>query len=1279
MKMKNLRKLLMALLMMLSMPLIAEHVSETTAQRIAENFLKAKTHSKVEVALLDFEEKSAFTNFYVFGNEHCFVIVSADDCVHPILGYSTENGFGTRQMPENVKDLFNGFNDDITYAKNNKTSCREKIQDEWAKLFDGEFLVPKHRDHVDALIQTQWDQDDPYNLMCPEGCVTGCVATAMAQIMKYWNYPSYGIGSYSYNENGRSHSVDFGITDYDWSNMTSHYSSESSEIEKQAVATLMYYCGVSAKMQYGSTSGAYSDDARNAFSKYFDYKQCIFTYRDFYGFPEWTSMIKNEIDSGRPVLYSGGIYFHHAFICDGYDENDFFHLNFGWGGDSDGFYDIMLDEKPDDYSFESYFWHASAILGIEPYTSLADIPSGFICEKEEDGVRLSWDNANNAEQYYIYKNYSLIDVTSESTYLDSQVSTGTSYYYIKSVDIEGNASPASRTCMINYSCDEIPLAFYFDGDDITSCLGDCLINDGFYTDNTCGIRLRVSETTHYGDHGNALCFTESEWFSSHQGNNWGRIVFPELDLSLINTGIEIDFMCKSPGYDFFLVQYSIDGIDWITASSPITTVGNEWNPISVMIPEVANYSTVVLSLVYYADLYAESFIDNLEVKAAPDCYAPVNVIVSNITHNSAVVSWGNAPSTNNFILAFGERGTELVNMQVIQTENNAYTLLDLNPITEYEVFLKALCLDNTETEWVGPFTFGTKSSPTLPIYESFDSACFPANMTIEGFFSNHVLIANQSNYQGEGFCLKYDPVFERPVRVVLPTVKMMDVEEGLELNLKWFCEKLGFDSPQQAQVQIQYSIDGCSWVDIGDPIDRFIRVGIETEVGSTWQPYRICIPKVGNENQGYVALSFSAWNIFTEISCYVDDIELRSVSCFSPTNLFLFAYSMDVAEVSWSQVENPYLWEVAYGIKGTSVEEMSRQFSESNSIILDLESGMEYEVYVKSVCSEIDESDWSIPLSFKLPCMPDISRCIDFNECVIPDCFIINGQAPSFTNELYQDEMNYCLKVDGSSRLVVPVDFQYFSSGALIQFDMYHFNNGYNFYGVSSIQIQYSFDGQNWINFGESISRESSDGSSYWENESILLPNVANYSLAYIGLSFVPGPYSCDNYIDNLIIKGVNNIEEIIQAFPFSLGWSWYAPTVQTSIESIQSSLGNNLQFIQSKDDGTPCGEIIPGQMYRIQTTVPCTLAVVGMPITSATVAITQGTNWFGCIGSEVKPIASAITIAATEGDKVISQDGGFAIYNGTEWQGTLTTLQPGCGYVYYSASSEPKTLIMGQ
>lgn len=138
-------------------------------------------------------------------------------------------------------------------------------------------------------------------------------------------------------------------------------------------------------------------------------------------------------------------------------------------------------------------------------------------------------------------------------------------------------------------------------------------------------------------------------------------------------------------------------------------------------------------------------------------------------------------------------------------------------------------------------------------------------------------------------------------------------------------------------------------------------------------------------------------------------------------------------------------------------------------------------------------------------------------------------------------------------------------------------------------------------------------------------------------------------------------------------GWNWWAPTVATSVEELQTALGDNLQSIQSQN-GTPTGSLVAGQMYKIQTTTACTFTLSGTPFTNASVTITNGINWFGCIGTESLSL-TALGISPATGDKVVSQDGGFAIYNGSNWSGTLTTLLSGKGYVYVSLASQSKTL----
>lgn len=138
-------------------------------------------------------------------------------------------------------------------------------------------------------------------------------------------------------------------------------------------------------------------------------------------------------------------------------------------------------------------------------------------------------------------------------------------------------------------------------------------------------------------------------------------------------------------------------------------------------------------------------------------------------------------------------------------------------------------------------------------------------------------------------------------------------------------------------------------------------------------------------------------------------------------------------------------------------------------------------------------------------------------------------------------------------------------------------------------------------------------------------------------------------------------------------GWNWWAPMVATSVEALQTAMGNNLQAIQSQD-GVPTGALVMGQMYKLQTDITDGFLLSGLPATGVEVTIAPGCNWFGYPGTE-SLFLDEMDISFTAGDKIISQDGGFAIYNGNAWVGTLTSLQPGKGYVYVSAAAQSKTL----
>ena len=242
----------------MSLPMTAERVTPETARKVASTFLTSNGAKSAQ--LTDLTKEAGFPNLYIFTTENSFVVMAADDCAQPILGYSFENAFVADDMPENMRWWLQQYSDEIQWGIENGIRSDKSTADEWKKLQEGKGSKDTPAVIVGPLIATRWGQDAPYNNLCPNNesagkrAVTGCVATAMAQVMKYWNYPEQGVGSNTYTpadhpEYGEQ-SANFGETTYDWDNMTNTYNNTSTDTQKQAVATLMYHCGVSVNMDY---------------------------------------------------------------------------------------------------------------------------------------------------------------------------------------------------------------------------------------------------------------------------------------------------------------------------------------------------------------------------------------------------------------------------------------------------------------------------------------------------------------------------------------------------------------------------------------------------------------------------------------------------------------------------------------------------------------------------------------------------------------------------------------------------------------------------------------------------------------------------------------------------------------------------------------------------------------------------------------------------------------------------------------------------------------------
>lgn len=465
------RKSLLILLqvIMFAMPLFAERVDEKTAQKVGETFLKSKMQGKTDLKLtpIAYANRADFSNFYVFGGENCFVIVSADDCVKPILGYSDENPFGTDAMPENVYGWLKDYDNQIQIAADSKLAASEEIRSEWQNLKDGKSPTTKSTVIVGPLIQTRWNQNSPYNNNCPKvgstSTYSGCVATAMAQVMKFWNYPTQGVGSHSYVWNGQNLSADFGATTYDWNNMTNTYNNSSTPIQKQAVATLMYHCGVSVEMNYGTDgSGAQSGDVPAALIGYFNYSpSASFESRDSYSDEDWKALLRSELDEARPLFYSGGnTSSGHAFVCDGYRDDDYFHFNWGWAGSKDGYY--MMDHlTPGTGGAGSgagtYNLRNAIVAHVEPLSSLsAPVVSSLA---GQDAITISWTSVAGATSYDLYKDNVKIAVGLTGTsFEDENVEFGIRYqYYVRAVASGGQKSnPSNVTVSFVSSHDPVP-------------------------------------------------------------------------------------------------------------------------------------------------------------------------------------------------------------------------------------------------------------------------------------------------------------------------------------------------------------------------------------------------------------------------------------------------------------------------------------------------------------------------------------------------------------------------------------------------------------------------------------------------------------------------------------------------------------------------------------------------------------------------------------------------------------------------------------------------------
>ena len=369
----------------------ANPVDQNTAKEIGSMFLKASAKMGI-VGSSDLQLITTYRTsdneaaFYIFNTEHGFVIVSAVDYAIPILGYSDEGQFHEDNIPVQMEEYLQGFVEQIQYGKDVNLSADEETALQWELVkTTGRINNEKATNAVSPLLSTVWDQSQNYNNMCPTDSngpgghvFAGCVAAAMGQIMKYWGYPTTGNGSHTYTPSGYpQQSANFGATTYDWSNMPNQLTASSTSTQINAVAKLLWHCGISVNMMYGfNGSGAFDSDAASALTTYFRYSTDLsLAYKNDYTNSSWFALMKSYLDQGIPMYYSGNNANYdsgHAFVCDGYNSSNQLHFNWGWSGYYNCYFSLgaLIPYGSDNYSYIN-----CAIVNIHP-----TVASGTTCQ-----------------------------------------------------------------------------------------------------------------------------------------------------------------------------------------------------------------------------------------------------------------------------------------------------------------------------------------------------------------------------------------------------------------------------------------------------------------------------------------------------------------------------------------------------------------------------------------------------------------------------------------------------------------------------------------------------------------------------------------------------------------------------------------------------------------------------------------------------------------------------------------------------------------------------------
>ncbi len=456
----------------------AGKVSLETAMLVGKNFYfeQASRHNPIEYGQLDI--RGTQTEFYQgeaayyvlsFANGG-WIVVASDDAVIPVVAYSLEGMYSRDDQPPQFVAWMEGYAQQIDWGRANNLEATEEVKSLWARLSTTDpatlNIYSESRD-IEPMLTSTWNQGSPYNFLCPADpagsgghVYSGCVATAMAQVLYYYRWPETGTGEHCYNPSGYPQQcADFANTNYFWNEMVNSTGSKDT-----AMALIQWHCGIAVDMMYGAGgSGAYSQDAAAALRNYFKYHpNTTFVDKENYTEEQWATMLRDNIDAGCPMYYHGFGSGGHAFNVDGYQGTDYFHFNWGWSGSYNGYF-YLTNLNPGGSNFTN---GQGAIVNIYPDTLSYNYPPFCSGQTTLSRLKGTFDDGSCPKNYQDNADCNWLIAPQSNS--DSVVSITISFQRFSTeqdvdlVTIYEGSTPAGDL-IAQYSGDDLPASVSVDG------------------------------------------------------------------------------------------------------------------------------------------------------------------------------------------------------------------------------------------------------------------------------------------------------------------------------------------------------------------------------------------------------------------------------------------------------------------------------------------------------------------------------------------------------------------------------------------------------------------------------------------------------------------------------------------------------------------------------------------------------------------------------------------------------------------------------------------------